>query len=434
MTDEENLQLIVAKVRRHLLPFLIVCYFTAYLDRVNIGFAALTMNSDLGIGPEAFGLIAGIFFAGYCLFEVPSNVALARFGARVWIARIMISWGLISMAMAFVTGPVSLGIARFLLGVAEAGFFPGIIYYLTQWVPSAARAHTVSAFMVAVPISALIGAPVSGWILDAFNGLGGYKGWQWLFILEALPAVLLGIAAIFVLKDRPEQAAFLTAEEARLLTRVVAQEDAERLRAEKISLGAALTDARILALSLVYFGIVAGLYSLTFWTPQIVKAFGLSNAVTGLVAAVPFLAGSLIMPGWGRHSDRTRERVWHVAIPCFVGAAGLIAGTLTSDPYFSLMALTLAAIGIFAGLPTFWTLPTSLLSGASAAAGIALINSIGNLGGFAGPYAVGWLKERGLTAAQSIAGISSVMLIAGIIVLLLGRSLTLARRSREAAS
>ena len=224
------------------------------------------------------------------------------------------------------------------------------------------------------------------------------------------------------------------AEEARLLTRVVAQEDAERLRAEKISLGAALTDARILALSLVYFGIVAGLYSLTFWTPQIVKAFGLSNAVTGLVAAVPFLAGSLIMPGWGRHSDRTRERVWHVAIPCFVGAAGLIAGTLTSDPYFSLMALTLAAIGIFAGLPTFWTLPTSLLSGASAAAGIALINSIGNLGGFAGPYAVGWLKERGLTAAQSIAGISSVMLIAGIIVLLLGRSLTLARRSREAAS
>ena len=284
------------KVRRHLLPFLIVCYFISYLDRVNIGFAALTMNADLGIGPEAFGFIAGIFFAGYCLFEVPSNVVLAKVGARLWIARIMITWGLVSMSMALATGPISLGIARFLLGVAEAGFFPGIIYYLTRWVPAAERATTVSVFMVAVPVSAVIGAPLSGFILDAFAGVGGLKGWQWLFIIEAAPAIVLGIAALFILRDSPQEASWLTPQEASALARTIALEDAERQRVHGgLTLRQALTSPRILALSLVYFGIVCGLYSLTFWTPQIVKAFGLTNTQTGFVSAIPFLAGALVM-------------------------------------------------------------------------------------------------------------------------------------------
>lgn len=408
------------KVRRHLLPFLIVCYFVSYLDRVNIGFAALTMNADLGIGPQAYGFVAGIFFAGYCLFEVPSNVILARVGARVWIARIMITWGLVSMAMAFVTGPTSLAITRFLLGVAEAGFFPGIIYYLTRWVPASERAATVSVFMAAVPVSALIGAPVSGLILDVTHGMGGLKGWQWLFILEALPAVLLGIAALFVLKDEPHQASWLTRQEAAALAQTIAVEETARAQAHGSSLKTALTSPRVLLLSAVYFGIVAGLYSLTFWTPQIVKAFGLSNTMTGVVSALPFLAGALVMPLWGRHSDRTGERLWHVALPCFVGAAGLIAGTFVSVPAAALAALIVAALGIFAALPTFWTLPTAFLSGAAAAAGIALVNSIGNLGGFVGPYVVGWLKTQGLETGEAVAAISALIALSGVLALASG--------------
>ncbi len=410
------------KVRQRLIPFLILCYFVSYLDRVNIGFAALTMNADLGIGPQAFGFIAGIFFLGYCLFEVPSNVMLARFGARVWIARIMITWGLVSMAMAFVTGPLSLAVARFLLGVAEAGFFPGIIFYLTRWVPAGDRARTVSAFMVAVPVSAVIGAPLSGWILDAFQNAGGLKGWQWLFILEALPAVLLGVTAYFFLDDKPEEARWLTTDERAALAQKIADEDQAKAKAAAhgMTLRDALTGTRVLSLGLVYFGIVSGLYALTFWTPQIVKAFGFSNMQTGLITAVPFLAGALIMTAWGRNSDRTGERVWHVALPSFLGALGLIAGSLVSEPAFALLALTVAALGIFAALPTFWTLPTALLSGTAAAAGIALINSIGNIGGFAGPYVVGWLKGAGFETGAAVAAVASVMILSGVVVLWVG--------------
>jgi MFS family permease len=341
----------------------------------------------------------------------------------------MITWGLVSMAMAFVTGPFSLAVTRFLLGAAEAGFFPGIIYYLTRWVPAGERAATVSAFMAAVPVSALIGAPVSGFILDAFADVGGLKGWQWLFILEAAPAVLLGLAALVVLKDEPKDASWLTRDEANALSATIAAEDRARKNAGDITLRQALTEPRVLALSLVYFGIVAGLYSLTFWTPQIVKAFGLSNTATGMVAALPFLAGALVMYPWGRSSDRRAERVWHVAIPSFVGAAGLIAGTFATQPVWAMAALIVAALGIFAALPTFWTLPTALLSGTAAAAGIALINSIGNIGGFAGPYAVGWLKGTGLDTASAVATISALMVLSGVVVLGAGRT-----KARGAAS
>jgi MFS transporter, ACS family, tartrate transporter len=406
------------KVRQRLIPFLILCYFVSYLDRVNVGFAALTMNADLQLGPEAFGFAAGIFFLGYCLFEVPSNVMLARFGARVWIARIMVTWGLVSMGMAFVKDAESLAVMRFLLGVAEAGFFPGIIYYLTRWVPAGDRARTVSAFMVAVPVSALIGAPLSGWILDAFQGAGGLKGWQWLFIIEAIPAVVLGVAAYFFLDDKPQDARWLSADERTALTETIAIEDRAKSAAGQMTLRQALTDVRVLALSLVYFGIVCGLYSLTFWTPQIVKAFGVSNTQTGLITAVPFLAGALVMTAWGRHSDETNERVWHVALPSFLGAAGLIAGALVSEPAFALLALTVAALGIFAALPTFWTLPTAMLSGTAAAGAIALINSIGNIGGFAGPYVVGWLKGAGFETGAAVAAIASVMILSAVVVLI----------------
>ena len=405
------------KVRLRLIPFLILCYFVSYLDRVNIGFAALTMNADLGIGPEAFGFTAGIFFLGYCLFEVPSNVMLARFGARLWIARIMITWGLVSMAMAFVTGPLSLAAARFLLGVAEAGFFPGIIFYLTRWVPAGDRASTVSAFMVAVPVSALIGAPLSGWILDAFNGVAGLQGWQWLFIVEALPAVLLGVVVLFFLDDKPEDARWLTADERAALAGTITEEDRAKPASGHMTLRQALTDGRVLSLSLVYFGIVCGLYSLTFWTPQIVKAFGYSNLQTGFIAAIPFLAGALVMNAWGRHSDKSGERVWHVALPSFLGAMGLMAGALVSEPALALLALTVAALGIFAALPAFWTLPTAMLSGTAAAGAIALINSIGNTGGFAGPYVVGWLKGAGLSSGAAVAAIASVMVLSGVVAL-----------------
>ena len=396
------------------------CYFVAYLDRVNVGFAALTMNANLGLGPEAFGFTAGIFFLGYCLFEVPSNLILAKVGARRWIARIMVTWGLVSIAMAFVTGATSLGFARFLLGVAEAGFFPGLIYYLTNWVPAPQRAGTIAAFMMAVPVSAVVGAPLSGLILDTCNGVANLKGWQWLFILEALPAIALGIAAAFVLKDSHQDAAWLTEPERGALSENIAAENAAKENARSYSLREALTSPRMLALSLVYFGITTGLYSLTFWLPQIVKGFGLSNTMTGLVAAVPFLSGAIAMYFWDRHSDATRERVWHVALPALMGGLALFAGTHVTSPAPALALLTFAAIGIFAALPVFWTLPAAMLSGTAAAAGIALINSAGNAGGFVGPYLVGWLKGQGLADGEATGAIALFMIVSGVVMLAVG--------------
>lgn len=408
-------------VRWRLLPFLIVCYFAAYLDRVNIGFAALTMNADLGIGPQAFGFIAGIFFLGYCLFEVPSNIMLERFGARLWIARIMVSWGLISALTAFVTDVYTLAVARFLLGVAEAGFFPGIIYYLTHWVPARDRAAVVSIFMAAVPISNLIGAPLSGWILDAFHGVADYKGWQWLFILEALPSILLGIGAWFILIEKPEHARWLSEDERRALTETLEREDAERAATGSLHLRDVMTDRSVLLLGLVYFGIVGGMYGLSFWVPQIVKAWGISNTLTGLVAAIPYLFAIIAMVIWGRHSDRTGERRWHIALPCLVGGLALVAGAMSATPTVAFGWLIIAAMAIFMALPTFWTLPTAMLSGTAAAAGIALINSIGNVGGFTGPYVIGWMKGLGFSSAGAVASLAAALIVSGLVVAILVR-------------
>lgn len=419
----------VAKVRWRLVPFLMACYFAAYLDRVNIGFAALTMNKDLGIGPEAFGFIAGIFFIGYCLFEVPSNVLLARFGARVWIARIMIMWGLVSMSMALATSGTQLVALRFLLGVAEAGFFPGILFYLTRWIPSAHRASIVSSFMMAIPLSNLFGAPLSGWILDYFNGVWALAGWQWLFLLESLPSIALGIVAIWYLTESPAEAKWLTPAEREALQSAIAEEDVARDARRKYTLKEALTDYRILALSVVCFGIGTGLYGLGFWLPQIVQQLNLSNTQTGLVSAIPYLIGAVGMYFWGRHSDRTGERVWHVAGLCFLCGAVLILGAFTANPIVTMVVLTIAGMCTYASLPVFWTLPAAMLTGTAAAGGLALINSVGNSGGLVGPYLIGLVKAQGVESHVAIASMSVFMIASGLLVLRIGRPLLPAKES-----
>lgn len=425
------------KIARRIIPFLIVCYLVSYLDRVNLGFAALTFRKDLALSAEVFGLGAGIFFLGYFLAEVPSNILLEKIGARIWIARIMITWGVISAGMSLVQGERSFYAVRFLLGLAEAGFFPGIILYLTYWYTSAERAKIVGLFMVAVPLSSVVGAPLSSWILEAFANVGGLTGWQWLFIVEALPAVLLGVVVYFFLDDGPAQATWLTDEEKRTISAHLAAERSGREAIRSFTLRRALTHPRVIALGLVYFGLVTGLYGFGFWAPQIVKAFGLSIAATGWVVAIPFVCGAMVMVPWTHHSDATGERTWHVVLPAFVGGAGLIVGSYLSSPVLAMVALTIGSVGTFAALPTFWTLPTALLTGTAAAGGIALINAIGNVGGFVGPYLVGWIKDNALAMkivgdqaganALSIAVIGGFMIAAGLLALVLGHDADLER-------
>lgn len=392
----------LAKVTKRLVPFLIICYFVAYLDRVNVGFAALTMNQDLGLSQTAFGFGAGIFFLAYFVFEVPSNLLLERFGARKWIARIMLSWGILSGMMAFIpdiSRATGMGnenafyLIRVLLGAAEAGFFPGIIFYLTLWFPAEYRARIVGYFMAAIPLSTVIGAPVSGLLLS-MHGLGGLAGWQWLFIMEAVPAVILSGFVFFYLTDRPAEAAWLDVDERTWLAERLRLEQKQREAVHEYTVGQALVNPQVIGLSLVYFGAVATNYGLGFFLPQIVKAFGLSTFLTTVVAAAPYAVGTIAMIWWGLRSDRVAERRWHTAIPLFVAAAGIAASTVLDDPTLKMIAFCVAGFGIFACLPVFWTLPTAFLSGAAAAAGIAVINSIGNLAGFAGPFAMGWIRDH----------------------------------------
>jgi MFS transporter, ACS family, tartrate transporter len=398
-----------------LIPFLVLAYFLSYLDRVNLSFAALTMNRDLGFSPTVFAWGAGIFFIGYFLCEVPSNLALEKFGASRWIARIMITWGIVSGLMALVSGAFSFYVVRFLLGIAEAGFFPGIILYLTYWYPAEYRARFLAAFAIAVPVSTVIGAPISGLLLG-LDGVWGLKGWQWLFIIEGIPSVLLGIVTWFYLTDRPDSAGWLTAEQRSWLSSQLQREVAAKQAANHLSLGQALASPKVLMLSLIYFGFVAALYGMQFWLPQIVKAFGFSNAQTGFVTAVPYLFGSIAMVLWARHSDVSRERVMHVGAPLLLTAVALgICGYIT-DPFVTMVVLTIAAIGVFCTFGTFWTLPTAWLSGTAAAGAIALINSLGNLAGFAGPYLIGWVKETTGSATTGLFVLAVLPLIAGILV------------------
>ena len=409
----------MAKVSARLVPFLILCYFVAYLDRVNVGFAGLTMRQDLGLSASAFGLASGIFFLTYFVFEVPSNLFLHRFGARKWIARIMLSWGIISGANAFVTGSYTFYLVRVLLGAAEAGFFPGIIFFLTLWFPSVYRGRIVAWFMAAIPASSVIGAPVSGLLLY-LDGVGGLKGWQWLFVVEAVPAIILSVVVFFYLTDRPADAGWLADDERRWLADRLAAEERQRLAAEHISVGQVLRDGRVLTLALVYFGGVAANYGIAFWLPQIVKSFGgVSNFQIGLITAIPYLVGTVTMVLWGRRSDRTMERKGHVAFPLAVAAIGIALAGMVSDPLTKMVLLSIAGFGVFANLPVFWTLPAAFLSGAGAAAGIAVINALGNLAGFVGPYAMGWVKDATGSFSGGLYLIAALALIGCIAVLLL---------------
>jgi ACS family tartrate transporter-like MFS transporter len=422
------------KVTWRLVPFLMLCYFIAYLDRVNVGFAGASMSRDLGFSAAAFGGAAGIFFIAYFFFEVPSNLALDRFGARRWIARIMLSWGLVSAAQAFVTGELGFTIVRSLLGLAEAGFFPGIIFYLTLWFPSAYRGRIVSLFMFAVPISTVIGAPLSGLVLD-LEGVAGLHGWQWMFLLEGIPSLVMAVAVWFYLTDRPADARWLSADESKWLQSRLDVERRNREAIVNLSWLQSLRDPRIIAFGFVYMAMVIPMYGLSFFLPQIVEGFGgLSNVAAGLVTALPYLVGAIGMLLWGHHSDRTGERKFHVVIPLALIVLGLGLAAVTAAPALKLLWLCVAGFGFFAVLPVFWTLPTALLSGTAAAAGIAAINSIGNLGGYFGPQVFGLLRDRSGTDEAGLIFLALCAIVGIVIVLVLGHNPALERAAPERAT
>ncbi|MBS0339597.1 MAG: MFS transporter [Proteobacteria bacterium] len=410
----------ISKVSWRLLPLLMVSYFVAYLDRVNLGFAGASMSKDMGFSSTVFGSAAGIFFIAYFLFEVPSNMALERFGARRWIARIMFSWGVISAAQAWVGGVTSFNVVRFLLGIAEAGFFPGVIYYLTLWFPAAYRARIVGWFMFAIPISTVIGSPISGYILN-MEGVAGMHGWQWLFILEAVPAVILTFFVLLYLPDRPRDAKWLTSEECNWLQGQLDAEQRNRESIHKISWKQSLMDWRVIALGFVYMGITVPLYGLGFFLPQIIKGFGgLSNVEIGFINAFPYLVGAIAMLIWTRWSDARQERKLFLLIPLACIFAGLIMAAQTAAPVPKMAWLTLAAFGIFSALPVFWTVPTALLSGMAAATGIAWINSIGNLGGYIGPTIFGMLRDRMGNDFYAVLFLALLSAVAFVLVLVIG--------------
>ncbi|APG94330.1 MFS transporter [Sinorhizobium americanum] len=382
-----------SKVFWRIIPFLMLCYVVAYLDRVNVGFAKLQMSSELGLSEAAYGIGAGIFFIGYFLFEVPSNIILNKVGARVWIARIMITWGMISAAFMFTTSETVFYILRFLLGVAEAGFFPGIILYLTTWYPAHRRAKIITTFMSAIPISSIFGNPLSGLLMDSFHGTHGLSGWQWMFLIEAIPALIFGVATFFYLDDTIGHANWLTKEEKKVLTANIDAENRTKSSSPH-SVAATLADRRVWLMCLIYFCFVLGQYGLNFWMPTLVKATGVTgNLNIGLISAIPYICTFIAMLALGRSSDRLRERRWHLVVPAVIAAGGFVAATTATSTTLAIVCLSLAAAGAISCAPLFWSLPTAFLAGTGAAAGIAWINSVGNLAGFLGPFLVGYLKD-----------------------------------------
>jgi ACS family tartrate transporter-like MFS transporter len=399
------------KAAWRLVPFVTLGYLLNYMDRNNVGFAALTMNRDTGLSATEFGFGAGVLFFSYSFFEIPSNMALYRYGARRWIARIMITWGLVSAATAFVRGPESWYALRFLLGVAEAGFFPGITFYLATWFPAEYRARMLAWFLVAIPASTVVGGPISGLILE-MNGVLGLAGWQWLFIIEGIPATLMGIAALRVLPDRPEDATFLTPEERQIVRETIASERRER---ETRRLLPALKDPRVLVLTVAQFGFTAGSYGVGIWLPQIMKDAQLSNVTIGFLTGACYTVASVAMIGWAAWVDRTGHKITNLTLACLVAAIGLVLAIVAANFWWSLLWITLALVGITSARAIFWTIPTRFLTGVAAAGGLAFINSIATLGGFVGPYAMGWLRDTtgsfsaGLTAMAGLLVLATVM-------------------------
>jgi D-galactonate transporter len=414
-----------SKISWRLLPLLVVCYIIAFLDRVNIGFAQLQMRETLPFSDAAYAFGAGVFFIGYFLFEVPSNLLLHRVGARMWIARIMITWGILSGCFMFVETPTSFYILRFLLGVAEAGFYPGVILYLTYWYPAHRRARIIAVFMSAIPVAGIFGNPLSGWIMDAFHGTHGLSGWQWMFLIEAIPAVLVGIMVLLYLDNGIQQARWLTAEEKALLQREVEADNAQGGAQGPHSVAGVFRDMRVWWMALIYFAFVMGQYALTFWMPTLVKATGVQgNFQIGLLSAIPFLCAIVVMNLLGRSADARRERRWHLIVPALMGAVGFtVAASYTQNTVVALTFLSLAAAGVLTCAPLFWSLPTAFLSGTAAAAGIAAINSVGNLAGFASPYLIGYLKDLTGSTQIGMYVLSAVLVLGAIGVWLVPKKL-----------
>src|SRR5215475_2380013 len=411
---------LIRKISIRLIPFLFLLYIVSYLDRVNVSFASIQMNKSLGFSAEVYSLGAGIFFIAYFIFEVPSNLILHRVGARLWIARIMITWGVISSAMMFVKGPASFYVLRFLLGMAEAGFFPGMILYLTYWFPNEARGRAVAQFMTATAIAGAIGSPISGLLLQ-LNGVGGLSGWQWLFLIEGMPSILLAFVTLAYLPDGPGKASWLTVHEKKWIADRLEQERAHGSGQHHDSTRAAMGSGRVWTFAGIYFAIVMSFYGVTFWLPQIVKVFsGTNDFLVGCLTAIPWMAATGFMVITSKHSDATRERRRHVALSAMAGAAGLIGASLTTNPVLELAALSLAAAGIWGTLGPFWAMSSESLAGTGAAAGIALINSVGNLGGFAGPYLIGWVRTRTNSFTWGLV-VLALVLIAGAVVTLISR-------------
>ena len=406
------------KITWRIVPFIMILYLIAYIDRVNIGFAAITMKEDLGFTASILGFGAGIFFLGYFLFEVPSNIILHKVGARIWIARVMVTWGIIAGGMAFVESSTSFYVMRFLLGVAEAGFFPGIILYLSYWFPARNRAGVIALFMAAAPIATAIGSPISAALLE-MHGIMGLAGWQWMFLIEAVPAVILGVVVFFYMTDRPEKAAWLKPDEREWLVKTMQAEDANKGGQQHHSILRGLANPRVLALALIYFGTSAGLYTLGIWAPQIIKELGVSSMTVGLLNAIPPIISVVAMILWSRHSDKTNERTWHVALACLTAAVGLAIAASTGSMFGLIAALTIVNVGISCSKPPLWSMPTMFLSGAAAATGIATINSIGNLGGFAGPAMIGWVKDQTGSFAGGLYFVAGLLILSTVLTLVL---------------
>jgi D-galactonate transporter len=406
------------KVALRLIPLLFMCYIAAYLDRVNVGFAKLQMQQALQLSDSVYGFGAGIFFIGYFIFEIPSNVLLHKVGAGRWIARIMVTWAVLSAATMFVSSAMGFYVVRFLLGVAEAGFFPGIILYLTYWFPAARRGRATSLFLTAIAVAGIVGGPASGWILHTLSGVNGWQGWQWLFLLEAVPSLVLGVLAWFFLEDRVKNAQWLTPRERELIARDVAAEEAGKADG---GLGSVLGNGKVWLLAFVYFAIVSGLYGVSFWLPSIIKAMGVSDPLqVGFISVIPWAFGIVAMFLMARSADRRQEYRWHTAVACVAGAVGLlISVAFHADVMLSMAGLTICTMGIMAALPIFWSNPTAILGGAAAAMGIAFINSVGNLAGFAIPWIIGLIKDATHSTDTGLHMLAVLMVLGAIAILLL---------------
>lgn len=434
---------IIRKVAVRLIPFLAVAYLLNYLDRTNIAFANLTMSKDLGLSATAYGLASGLFFVGYVLFEVPSNLALVRFGARRWIARIMVTWGLIATGIAFVNSETTLYLGRILLGIAEAGFFPGIMLYLTWWFPRAVRVRLTGLFMIALPVSSALGAPLSGAIIEYLHGFFGLAGWRVMFLIEGAPTVALGIAAWFYLTDHPRQAKWLSPDEREWLHTTMAAEHEATAEGGHTSVGQSLRDARVWILGLVYFGLGYGLFALSFFLPTIVAGFAesfnteFSIFESALIVAIPFALGAIALVIWSRHSDKTGERIWHVVLPTLLAAITIPVALYMNSPASAMTVISLTAIGLFAAFPAFWYLPSTFLTGAAAASGIAVVNTMGAVSGFAAPYITGWLLDLTGTSKAGLWVVGVVMFGSASLLLAAGRRfptrMTVEAQSAEAS-